>query len=159
DEGAKLVKTVEKLIGTVSVQAQQQGVGMGAKVKTRTYRKAELNEIRVTVPGMFFTPTYTYYKGWFVLSLYPQPVQGFVARMDGELPSWKPDGMLQKSLAKLPKEVISVSVTDPRPVITNILTIAPILASLARGFAPQLEFDVSMLPNANEVTRGLFPNV
>jgi hypothetical protein len=40
-----------------------------------------------------------------------------------------------------------------------LLSLAPLIGGSVASFAPQLDFDVSTLPNAQEATRHLFPNV
>jgi hypothetical protein len=41
----------------------------------------------------------------------------------------------------------------------QILSIAPLIAGTANSFAPDSKFEVGTLPNAQEATRHLFPNV
>ena len=50
-------------------------------------------------------------------------------------------------------------VSDPRPTIKQLLTIAPIVAGLLHSFVPNSPIEVGALPNATEATRHLFPNV
>jgi hypothetical protein len=128
-------------------------------VKRRKYRGVELNEVVVKKEGMFLAPTWAIHDGWFVLGFYPQAVQGFVLRSKGEIPSWKPDAATKDSLAKLPKEFTSVSVTDPRPGIKLVLSLAPLGGSLLRGLVKEFDFDVGSIPNGHEATKHLFPNV
>jgi hypothetical protein len=138
--------------------------GVEITVKKKTYRGVELREVHVNVPGFIFIPTWTIHKGWFVVSYYPQAVQGYVLRASGEVPSWKPDEMTAATLAKLPKEFTSISVSDPRPLLKVLLSFAPVLARAVQQGLQQSGFkdfpiDVGALPNAHEATRHLFPNV
>jgi hypothetical protein len=73
--------------------------------------------------------------------------------------AWKPAPVVQESLRRLPQEFISVSYSDPRPTISQVLSLAPLVGGLVDSFAPDAHFDVSALPPAQEVTRHLFPNV
>ncbi len=53
--------------------------------------------------------------------------------------------------------------SDPRPGLKFLFSIAPtgvaLLNSFTANFAPGAHFDVSLIPNALEVTRHLFPNI
>jgi hypothetical protein len=106
-----------------------------------------------------FAPTLAVEKGWLVAALYPQPVQGYLLRQAGELPAWPPDARTKASLAKLPESFSSISVTDPRPGVRNLLNLAPLFATMARNAGVGFDFDVSLIPNAHAATRHLFPNV
>ncbi len=147
-----------------AVKGIAKAAGTEITVKKKAYRGAELNEVHVNVPGFIFIPTWTIHKGWFVLSYYPQAVQGYVLRAAGEVPSWKPDGATAAALAKLPKEYTSISVSDPRPVLKVLLSFAPLAARsvqqvLQQNGVKDFPIDVGAIPNAHEVTRHLFPNV
>lgn len=133
--------------------------GLDLGINKRDYHGAELREVQIRQEGMFLMPTYTVYKGWLAVSYFPQPVQGFVQRANGNLPTWKPDERTQQALDKLPKEFISVSVTDPRPTVRQVLSLAPMIASLIKSITPDLKLDVGSVPNSHEATRHLFPNV
>jgi len=84
-------------------------------------------------------------------------------RMKGELPAWKANADLSKRLADFPKEFVGIAVSDPRPGLKLLFSIAPtgvaLLNSFTSKFAPGVQFDVNLIPNALEVTRHLFPNI
>src|SRR5205814_706312 len=109
--------------------------------------------------GFIFVPTYSICKDWLVVSYYPQAVQGFILRAQKELPAWKPGGHVKRSLEQMPKEFLSLSVSDPRPTVKQLLTLAPLIAGAVRSFLPETKLDVGSLPNAHEATKHLFPNV
>ena len=73
--------------------------------------------------------------------------------------AWKPGPRVRKSLAQLPKEFTAISYSDPRPSLKEILSIAPLIGGAVNSFVPDSKFDVDSLPNAQEATRHLFPNV
>jgi hypothetical protein len=155
-------KLREAIEGAVKGLAKSAGVEITTKKKT--YRGVELREVHVNVPGFIFIPTYAIHKGWFVVSYYPQAVQGYVLRAAGELPTWKPDPQTAATLAKLPKEYTSISVSDPRPALRVLLSFAPLIArsvqqGLQQSGVKDFPLDVGSLPNAHEATRHLFPNV
>jgi hypothetical protein len=155
-------KLRESIDGAIKGLAKAAGVEI--TVKKKTYRGAELREVHVNVPGFIFIPTWTIHKGWFVLSYYPQAVQGYVLRAAGEVPAWKPDEATAATLAKLPKEYTSITVSDPRPVLKLLLSFAPVVArsvqqALEQSGVKDFPIDVGALPNAHEATRHLFPNV
>jgi hypothetical protein len=93
------------------------------------------------------------------ISFYPQPVQGFIRRANGDLAAWKPSARVQESLKQLPQEFTSISFSDPRPSIHQLLSIAPVIGGLVDSLQPEINFDVGALPNAQEATQHLFPNV
>jgi hypothetical protein len=141
------------------------------ELKKKSYRDAELQEIHIgggggnfqfAGPG-FQLPTFVIHNGWLGFSSYPQPLKGFVLRTKGELANWKPSANLTKRLAGFPKEFVSIAVSDPRPSLKFLFSIAPtgvaLINSLTARFAPGAQFDVSLLPNALEATRHLFPNI
>jgi hypothetical protein len=153
-DAGKLQEALNKAIKGIG---RLSGVDLG--INKREYHGAELREVQVRMEGFFLMPTYTVHKGWLAVSFFPQPVQGFVLRANGNLPRWKPDERTQEALDKLPKEFISVSVTDPRPSVRQVLAMAPIVAGLVKSLTPDLKLDVGTVPNGHEATRHLFPNV
>jgi hypothetical protein len=118
-----------------------------------------LHEVHVRQQGFFFVPTYAVHKGWLAVGYFPQGVQGYILRANGELPAWKPDESTREALGKLPKEFLSVSVSDPRPTVNQVLALAPLVTGLINSLVPESKFEVGLLPNAHEVSRHLFPNV
>lgn len=133
--------------------------GADVKVKKRKYRGVTLHEVYVSEKGFFFVPTYAIHKDWLVIGYFPQLVQGYVLRATGELPAWKPDASVQRSLKQLPREFLSVSVSDPRPSIKQILALGPLIGGAVRSFFPDSKFDVGLIPNGHEACKHLFPNV
>jgi hypothetical protein len=156
------VKDAKKLQASLDQAVKAMGRIPGVEIafaqKKKIYRGIELREIQLKALGAFYTPTYTIHKDWLVFSLFPQPVQGYVLRTTGEIPAWKPSQKLMESLEKFPGEYVSVSVSDPRPTVRLLLSLAPMVASGVNSFTGGT-FEVSSLPNAHEVTRHLFPNV
>ncbi len=150
----RLRPTLDKLLKALGALT-----GSDIKVRKRTFRGVELNEVVVKQQGFLFLPTYAIHNGWLAISLYPQPVQGYVLRCAGEVPSWKPGPEVEASLAKLPKEMLAVGVSDPRYTVKQVLSVAPFIAGAVRAFAPESKFDLGALPNAHQATRHLFPNV
>src|SRR5262249_35010808 len=112
EDEAKLKKAIDGLIKGLSKTA-----GSEVVVKKRTYRGAEVREVRVKEQGFFFVPTYTIHKGWLAISLFPQPIHGYILRANGEMAGWKPSPKVQANLDKMGKEFISVSYSDPRPAL------------------------------------------
>src|SRR5262249_42160949 len=85
--------------------------------------------------------------------------QGYIRRANGDLPVWKPSARVQESLAKMPKEFVSISYADPRPTINTLLSVAPMIGGLVNSLVPEAKFEVGRIPNAQEATHPLFPNV
>jgi hypothetical protein len=151
---AKLKAALEGLVKGISKTS-----GAEVTLKKRTYRGAEVREVRVKEQGFIFVPTYTIHKGWLVVSLYPQPVHGYILRANGEMGSWKPSDLVKGNLAKLGEKFISVSYSDPRPALKTLWSVAPLIGGAVNSFSPEINFEVGTLPNAQEATRHLFPNV
>jgi hypothetical protein len=153
----KLQATLDKLC-----KAGSQHAGVEISIKQHKYNDAELHVLNVAAPGFLFAPTYTFYKDWLVVGLYPQVVQGFLLRASGQYPAWKPSETLQKALADVKKtpgaKITCVNETDPRPTVKLLLSLAPIAAGALNSFVPA-GFDVTMIPNAHAVCQPLFPNV
>ncbi|MBM4072893.1 MAG: hypothetical protein FJ271_28790 [Planctomycetes bacterium] len=136
------------------------------EVSTRknAYRGADIHGVYFGVGGAsFHVFDYTMHKGWLGLSFYPQPLQGYVLRTAGDLPAWKPSAALARRLQEFPKEFVGISVSDPRPSLKLVLSLAPTLVSFLNSMttfvAPGTQFDVNLIPNAHEATRHLFPNI
>jgi hypothetical protein len=153
-DGKKLQVSLDQ-----AVKALLKLAGGNGSLKKRTYHGVEVREVHVRQPGFIFLPTYAVHDGWLVVAFYPQPVHGFIARSSGGLERWQPDSRTRAHLDQLPKEFVSVSYTDPRPTLRQVLSLAPLIAGSVRSFTPDMTFEVDSIPNAQEVTRRLFPNV
>jgi hypothetical protein len=132
-------------------------------VKKTTYHGATINEIRLGEESYRELPSFAIHKGWLVYSSNPQPIRGFILRANGELPTWKIDADLTRRLSAFPKDYVGIAVSDPRPAVKTLLSLGPTVAgmlnNLTARFGPQARFDLSLLPNAHEATRHLFPNI
>jgi hypothetical protein len=155
------VKDPDRLHSSLAraVKGVANAVGANVRVTKKVYHGVEMRMVQVRQQGFIFVPTYAVVDGWLAVSLFPQPVEGFILRMRGELPAWKAPPEVQEMLTKLPDQFVSISYSDPRPTMKQLLSIAPLLGGLAASLSPELNLDVGSLPNAQEVTRHLFPNV
>jgi hypothetical protein len=155
------VKDAKKLQDALDQAVKGLGKAAGAEVtlKKKIYHGVEMREVHVAQQGFFFVPSYVIYKDWLAVAPFPQQVQGYILRAKGDLEAWKPSERVQKSLAELPKEFISISYDDPRPTVKEVLSIAPLIAGTVNSFTPDSKFEVGSLPNAQEATAHLFPNV
>jgi hypothetical protein len=155
------VKDPEKLREAIdqAIKAIGQATGSNVAVKKKKYHGVELREVHVQQQGFFFLPTYTIHNGWLVFGYFPQSVEGYVLRANGEVPAWKAGPEVRAAFEKMPKDFVSVSVSDPRPTVKQILSIGPFIGSLVNSFQSDAKIDVSGMPNAHEATRHLFPNV
>ncbi len=155
------VKDPEKLQGALEqvIKTLAQAAGVDVKFKKRPYQGVDMRMVQVRQQGFLFVPTYAVVDGWMAVSLFPQPVEGFIARSKGTLAAWKPSPEVEDMLRQMPQEFISISWSDPRPSLKQLLAVAPLVGGLVASFAPEVNFDVGSLPNAQEATRHLFPNV
>jgi hypothetical protein len=155
------VKDAEKVKESVEqmVKAIARLVGGNLMFKKRTYHGVEVRELRIKQQGFFFVPTYAITKDWLCIAMFPQPVHGFIARSNGELTGWKPSPKVRAMFDELPKEAVSISYSDPRPSIKQLLSLAPTIGGLVTSFNPETTFEIGTIPNAQDATQHLFPNV
>jgi hypothetical protein len=150
----KLQDALEQIIQSIGA-----AVGKQVRIKKRDYQGVKIREVYVKAEGFIFVPSYAVYKDWLAIGWYPQAVQAFVQRSKGGLTVWKPSPLVKESLDKLPKEVVSITYTDPRPSLKQLLSIAPLVAGAVSSFNPTLNFEVGSVPATLEVTKHLFPNI
>jgi hypothetical protein len=160
-DGKKLIASIDKL-----VKAIPQNPAGEVSLKRKAYRGGEIIQVQMSGQANVHLATFGLYKDWFVYSSYPTPIKGFIMRQEGVLPAWKADASLTKVLAQFPSEFNSIQVSDPRPTVQTLLSIAPLALNLANSFggSPFLfpgyrPFDLELIPHAQEATMHLFPNV
>ncbi len=158
-DGKKLGKSIEKLVSAVPANP-------GGKVSAirSSYLGGEVIHLKMTGMASSHLATFGIYKDWFVYSQFPQPVKGFIMRQEGKLPAWKADAETAKALAALPKEFTGVTISDPRPTMKTLLSIAPFALNMVNAVGSPLvpgfrTFDLDLIPHAQEATMHLFPNV
>lgn len=162
-DGKKLEASLGKLFKFVETEFP--GVLIVRKSK---YRGANIYVLDMQGQGQGATaPSFTIYKGWLAFSNYPQPIEGFILRANGKLPTWKMTKELEKVMKPFPEKFTGIRVSDPRPSMRAVLSTLPILVGmmntvtreLAPAELPDSQFDIRLIPNAYEATRFLFPNV
>lgn len=158
-DGKKLATAIEKLVKAVPANP-----GGEFKLKRTTYMGGEVLNLSMVGMASSHIGTFGIYKDWFIYAQFPQPVRGFILRQEGKLPAWKPDAATAKALAALPKEFTGVQISDPRPTMKTLLSLAPftlnIVNSIGSPFVPGFRpFDLDLIPHAQEATMHLFPNV
>ena len=128
-------------------------------LKKRKCLDVEVNEF-IVHGNSPVTVAYTIHDGWLVIGFQPQPVRGFIQRMKGKLPAWKPDERTTATLAKVPNDRCVIQVADPRPTLQWMLSIAPVVAGFIGNKNEGEPFiDAGLFPHAAEVNQHLFPNV
>ncbi len=108
-------------------------------------------------------------KHWLIVGLSPQSIESELMRIDDKLDRWKPSPADQTALDTAPKEFVALSLSDPRPLYTTIVTYLPIVGgflnqAVDRGPAGSKRAGARMallsdIPPAEVVTRSMFPNV
>ncbi|HXY37691.1 MAG TPA: DUF1559 domain-containing protein, partial [Planctomycetaceae bacterium] len=114
-------------------------------------------------------------KHWLFIGLTPQSIESSLMRLDGKLERWKPSEAEQEALNSVPKEFITLSLSDPRPLYASAVTFLPMIASIAgqaaeRGprMAPGPRGNRAVgkrmglladIPPVEVLTRPMFPNV
>jgi hypothetical protein len=135
----------------------ESGSGKDVSIRKRDCLGIEVREFVVKERSPV-TVSYAICDGWLVIGLQPQPVRGFIHRVKGNLPTWKPDERTAKTLAQLPADRCVLQVADPRATLQWFLGAGPILTSvLGREFAGIIE--AGIIPHAGEASKHLFPNV
>jgi hypothetical protein len=163
-DGKKMSATIEKLMKAIPAIP-----GGEITMKKKMYHGGEIMQLGMSNPQ--FTnhfATIGIYKNWFIYAQYPTPIKGFILRQEGELPAWKADESLTKVLSEFPSEFNSIQVSDPRPTVQTLLSVAPFALNLANTFggmgfqffgAQYRPFDLDLIPHPQEAVRHLFPNV
>lgn len=145
-DGDRLLKALDKAVSA-----------LGKKVKKSTFRDVELHSFYL---DMGMSPCFAVCDGWLAVGMSPQAVKGHILRCQSKLARWKPDASSQAALARLPAKVTAASLSDPRPVLQKLLSIAPFMAESESPFGKSpFGMDASSFPNTNEVTQPLFPNI
>jgi hypothetical protein len=150
----KLSRALDPLLRKVATL-----LGNRVRFRKRTFHGATIREI--VAPGDSpISLACTIHKGWLVLALHQQPVQGFILRTGGKLEAWKPDRRTARALARVPAGAGLVQVVDPRATVKVLLSAAPAVVGLFprdRGIRSMI--DPGDVPHAGSVTSHLFPNV
>lgn len=145
-DAAKLRRTIDTILTLVP-----QGPGGPQIVRSKKHGR---DLISIGQQGLPVWPTLCLDKDWLIVAMTPQMVESFLLRRDGKLDAWAPTGAVADALKTLPTEIVSLTVSDPRPLIVSVGQYAPLLQSmLPPGMAP-LE-----LPPSDLMTKPLFPNV
>jgi prepilin-type processing-associated H-X9-DG protein len=109
-------------------------------------------------------------KHWLIVGLSPQSIESALMRLDGKLEHWKPSPADQAALDSVPKEFVALSLSDPRPLYTAIVTYLPMVGGFlnqaadggGQGNSKRSSARMGLLsdiPPAEVVTRPMFPNV
>jgi hypothetical protein len=123
-------------------------------------------------------PAAALHKHWLFIGLTPQSVESSLMRVDGKLERWKPSSAEQEALNSVPKEFITLSLADPRPLYGTLVGYLPILGSVinqaaesaaqhggggkqprGKGAAAKRMALLADIPPAEVLTRPMFPNV
>jgi hypothetical protein len=135
------------------------------KVRKKMLKGVEYREFYASGFGIV-TPTYAIVGDWLVVAGHPQAVQGAILRAAGSLEKWAPDAATTRRLAKMPAGACGLQYCDPKSSASNLCTIGPLILSTL-GLRSQFTesendfdpIDVSIVPNAHELARHLFPNL
>jgi hypothetical protein len=152
------VKDAERTLAALD-QIVQSFAGGKVQLKKRPFGDAEIREVRVRENGFIFVPSYAVHKNWLVLSVYPQPVQGFLRRSTGDAKAWEADDGTKALFAALPRNSTGWGYNDPRPGATQLLTFGSLLVEVTQSFGQDLSLDTGTLPSASVLTQRLTPNV
>ncbi len=156
----KLKNTLNQIAGMVAEEAPP------GEFDIRRTVKHGREIVTLEFGGGVFNPAYVVDKDWFVVGLFPQTVEAFIMRLDGNLTSWRPSRSYQQAFGELPQKFTSMTATDPRKSYRMLMQFAPLLMSgMQAGMREELGPDVQLpvtvadLPPAEAVARPLFPNI
>jgi hypothetical protein len=154
---------LDKALAAVA-QALPAALGSNVSVRKQTYRGAALYllDFARQIPFPPLRPAFTCHQGWLVLSLFPQPVQGFVLRSTGKYAVWKPGPLNERLCARMAQNpharLLGWSETDPRPNLKQLCQLGTFIGGIANA-AQGNSFDVALVPNFQAITEPLFPDV
>jgi hypothetical protein len=162
----KLKASLDTLLGSLANLT-----GEDISIKKKTYRGVEITMMQFG--GAFpYPPTYAIHNGWLVAAFYPQPVQGYIFRVDGKYANWKPSPLLAKVVAAERKyksdrdvKIVGITQSDPRPTVKELLAAAPFFVALFTTIEASFgggggdRFDLSLIPNAQAITEHVTPTV
>lgn len=151
------VKDGEKVLQALDQMVQAQIIGNNLRVKKRPHLDAEIRELSLTGTRGVIVPSYTVCKNWLVLSMYPQPIQGFIQRAAGKSPPWQV-GERVASLPR-PKNCTSWAYNDPRAGAQQLLTFGPIIVGAAQMGSEEPTIEVGTIPSGSIIMQRLTPNV
>ncbi|QDU38808.1 hypothetical protein Mal4_31380 [Maioricimonas rarisocia] len=164
EDPSRLRATLRNLLGSAQRELQREDVPFRVRSIERRGREVVLLEIAEGA----FSPALCIDGEWMCIGLDAQSVDAFLLRRDGDLPTWEPSPEAEEALAAVPQEIIGLSMTDPRPAIRSLMSMAPMLVGFAEAGArasgelpPGFEWPLSAsdLPPAELVVAPLFPNV
>ena len=164
-DSARLKNTVQKISQLIAREAPPEAFS------TRRTTKHGREMLVFELGGGFFNLAAAFDQDWLIVGLSPQVVEAELLRLDGKLPSWKPNAEWQAALDAMPKEFISLTAFDVRRGYQGLVGMAPSIMGFAQAAWTQsrqfrgapgmqsLPISVSDFPPTELVTQGLFPMI
>jgi len=152
------VKDGERVLQALDQIVQGQIVGNNVRFKRRPFLDADIREMTFGRDGRgIVTPSYVVYKNWLVVSMYPQPLQGFIQRAAGRSPHWQTAERV--GLIPPAKNCTSWAYNDPRAGAQQLLTLGPLFVAAAQMGSEEPTIDVGVIPSGSVLMQRLKPNV
>lgn len=152
------VKDSERVLQTLDEIVQGHIGGSNARMKRRPFLDADIRELSFGRDALsVVTPSYAVYKNWLVVSMYPQPLQGFVQRAAGKSPPWQTAERV--GLIPHEKNGTSWAYNDSRAGAQQLLTFGPIVIGAAQMGAGEPTIEVGTIPSGSVLMQRLKPNV
>ncbi|MGE3316892.1 MAG: DUF1559 domain-containing protein [Planctomycetaceae bacterium] len=161
DDAAKVRTSVNKLLDIAQREA-----GPDFRVTRNQEDKRELVSLQI---GAFVNPAFCVDDKWLAIGLSPQSVKTFLMRLDKKLPTWSPSEEHKTALESVPKEFVSLSVSDPRVTVQSALNMLTTMGpAMLAGIQQQMRASgqpgpqgnpLAEIPPAELVAAPLFPNV
>jgi hypothetical protein len=156
------VKNEDKLRLLMQAAAKRivKEIGTDVRIRVRDIHGVGIHEF-VSEQSPLVCPSYVIANGWLAISLYPQPLQGFILRSQGKLPAWRPDSRTAALLANRPADAVGIEYSDAVASVRQFMNTAPLWVGYfgAGELSAESAFDIGSIPNPHEAAEHLFPNL
>lgn len=110
--------------------------------------------------GFPLAPTIGLNDDWMVVGIFsPAQVLRFFRLQKEDTGRWKAPARLEKLMAHSGQEGHGFIVTDPGPLARALASTIPMIAAMARNASPELELDLTKLPDIEKMVSGIFAGV
>jgi prepilin-type processing-associated H-X9-DG protein len=148
-------ETVRQLLDKLSELMAQLSDG-AAQMQKSGIGDPPIYMIRFGQTPIPFVPTMAVSDKWLVAGLMPQSVQSFLSLQGGQGQRWAPDAAFTRDRGDVPTDGMMIGYSDPRPTITAVLGMAPMVTNMLAGAMPNFKIDVALIPAPDQINQFLF---
>lgn len=179
------IRDEAKLLATIERVTQSLTAGGEVNIRKKPYRDGELYLVTAANAQNFpFMPAAAIHDGWLTIGVTPQVAQGLILRSSGKFSTWQPTELTSRAVAAAlaipgtattdnmntdtannesgavsPRKIFWITQLDPRPTISQLISISNFFVLVASISEESPSFDLSLIPNAQAITERLTPNV